>query len=1672
MRKKALIWLVSLFTVLLAFGVGHRPLICFGAKSYLSMCLPKGGRLNFSYDHARLQEGQLVLHDVIVVRKEGQGSPAFNVKIDDLKVSFKFQVFPFRFFPEVIMDHPQVALMFGKLKETKKKKGVYDTLDNFFFRTPVKVRAGEFFFGDQVAEVTFECPEKGKKGLLKISKGAGEAPFVATFSKEEKQLHFDLNFEHLDTVWAFEIGRFFLSTFQNDMEVKNGELNGRVELALSASKQITYVKYSLGLKEFSFSHRQYGLDMNLHHLTWKEHFALNDEMKECGSHPFFENLWPYFVGEGEVTGLDVTLDHPENDEAWGAADVNGSLRFSRVNAPLMEFHGLFYRKEKEVPFHLVGEGIIEDNTAWKVAFDAHFFEEKEIGAFFALTSKGGGKFIVEGEGKSLAPDQLTLFQHLVGVYIPAVEKVTINQGTFDGKAVGWIEDRKLTRCEITDFKAVKVVGSIHGKDLYWKGNEVFGKGEFDFSAPDFFDGSHWEVKVVAGECSVQERKIEGIDLLIAMHDQYLKPSILTCNYEGIDGKFAFEGLYSHLNINVDILLYPEKLAELLQVQKPTNMSEPVALDLDMKIKIVGVRLGVEGSLGFLREGEKDDIIEFGWNWDLERFVNGEYLSSLELGWFHAEKISARTLNLPLMIWHRDFRGRGSLGVEGAFNSRAIEFSIDPTGLKYESKAIDITPKGKGEEKVSNCNFFLDFEKGIWRGKIPLKNAQVQEHSFGITFDSFTSEVDLEGTEFLFQNVDAVADGVHFQAEIAVDFSRVGYNELTINTYAIDGEAKDVLTFLNHFESFRGIELPLMGTVKSGPGDMHLHAYIGDIEELLEWRIALHLRDGRYPFSENFGFENLSGDLYYSAEDERFKIEAVAGDLVLTAGNVFKSYSLNVPVLELDAKERVLIYDCRLEAPTYEICRVVGRGAQEGKEFCFHIDTDRTRFFGARMEMETLAFQEGVLSRASVSTKLSALDLVHHLDFLNSAGLLPIKEETLDEMRGPHVEGELEFDFLFNRDEEAFSFDAKSSGLRMGSINLDHLLVHGQRQGDRFTLDRFEAGSLRIYATMVREEVRWYLPDLEVLWKKSFFKSGMVVFDEQERQLHFPLKELRLDLEEIATLFPHTEFDWDYLKGVLFAKGEFTFDFSRGWKDWDFDSELHCVGEEFGRGHLRLESPEALRISYNLRDGFSLNQADFNFLHPRSNQLWAKCHFDRLGYREGILRGEGAKFIVPPEMVHFIGQTHSLPHLGYKEERMVIFDYPIEWKNQIEASLDFELGESSTVGGYLKEGYYWIGEKAWYLSSCFFAYEKETLTVNVNTLYDEMPFDLSADLSFHPHFTSHLVVQETCNDQRGEQPLVIQTGWNENEGFFIQSMDGGMCGLDFSFHHNPKESFLDRMALTGQLKVNVPKLVQLMPEDLRNVVSEFEIGKGYELSGDLILSKAQFDESRFSGYLKGKNFQLMGSLMGTLMSEIDIRPDHIELDHFTISDSSGMFAIESIRVMKKSNEEWELNIPEVVITDFRPSLLKKIGKYPTRIKPLTIRKLQANNIRGTFGNASSFVGRGNLNFINTFKRDYHILDIPFEILGRLGLDMGLLVPIRGEIEYVIVDGRVYFTELKSSYSEGKRSQFYLSPIEHSYIDFDGNINVNIKMKQYVLLKVTEPFTLSIGGTFENPKYGLR
>ena len=100
------------------------------------------------------------------------------------------------------------------------------------------------------------------------------------------------------------------------------------------------------------------------------------------------------------------------------------------------------------------------------------------------------------------------------------------------------------------------------------------------------------------------------------------------------------------------------------------------------------------------------------------------------------------------------------------------------------------------------------------------------------------------------------------------------------------------------------------------------------------------------------------------------------------------------------------------------------------------------------------------------------------------------------------------------------------------------------------------------------------------------------------------------------------------------------------------------------------------------------------------------------------------------------------------------------------------------------------------------------------------------------------------------------------------------------------------------------------------------------------------------------------------------------------------------------------------------------------------------------------------------------ELPSEVFGKIfGLDLELLIPVKGSLDFVIEDKKFLFKELKNTYSENKRSQFFLYEKATPYMDFNANLHVNIRMEQFVLFKLTEQLILSISGDIYHPKVGL-
>lgn len=211
----------------------------------------------------------------------------------------------------------------------------------------------------------------------------------------------------------------------------------------------------------------------------------------------------------------------------------------------------------------------------------------------------------------------------------------------------------------------------------------------------------------------------------------------------------------------------------------------------------------------------------------------------------------------------------------------------------------------------------------------------------------------------------------------------------------------------------------------------------------------------------------------------------------------------------------------------------------------------------------------------------------------------------------------------------------------------------------------------------------------------------------------------------------------------------------------------------------------------------------------------------------------------------------------------------------------------------------------------------------------------------------------------------------------------------------------------------------------------------------------------------KEFEFIKELK-EIRSEVEFSSKLASIKNLTMNDESGSLAIKEIRCEKSKDGKWLVEIPLLKAQNFKPK---------DKLKPFVLRNFVLSNIKGILGDFSSFRGRGSLNFSNVFKREASLFDIPLDMIKNLGLDFDLLTPISGEIDVQLKDGKILFTELKNSFSEGKRSQFYLAE-GPSYVDLNGNLNINIRMKQEAVLKIAEPFVIAIRGTFEKPKYSLK
>jgi hypothetical protein len=234
-------------------------------------------------------------------------------------------------------------------------------------------------------------------------------------------------------------------------------------------------------------------------------------------------------------------------------------------------------------------------------------------------------------------------------------------------------------------------------------------------------------------------------------------------------------------------------------------------------------------------------------------------------------------------------------------------------------------------------------------------------------------------------------------------------------------------------------------------------------------------------------------------------------------------------------------------------------------------------------------------------------------------------------------------------------------------------------------------------------------------------------------------------------------------------------------------------------------------------------------------------------------------------------------------------------------------------------------------------------------------------------------------------------------------------------------------------------------------------------------KGVLQEGAFAGVLEAQDGVINNVHISHLKGDVTATAKDFCLRDLNLTDDAVKVGIKEIKGYEENG--WNLSIPIVRIQNFRPGFLKIEGEEVSGEKPFAIRSGVLTNLALKNGDLKTLTGEATFYFTNSVKKETTLFDAPARILKDLGLDLAVITPTYGEILCEFKDGKAVFTDVRQTYSEGKRAQFFLSK-EPSFINLKGELNINLSMKQDVVLKMAEPFVLKIRGTLQKPEYTLR
>lgn len=1080
--------------------------------------------------------------------------------------------------------------------------------------------------------------------------------------------------------------------------------------------------------------------------------------------------------------------------------------------------------------------------------------------------------------------------------------------------------------------------------------------------------------------------------------------------------------------------------------------------------------------------------------------------SLENGWFEAKNLPLSKYVQPFLFRKHPFKLSGRSDCKGTFNNREITihyngrnvfFELEP--LTIEAEKIPFKDPKTPEEFLPAFHYFEIGTKTNF-GFIPIQNATYFDKKSGLLFTDVEADLILDGEKFHIPNIQAYCCGVSMAGQIDADFSdpTPGKGDIDIKAHSISGKISNVQQVLAHFD--KGLfllKLPMEGNFTSNTKGGGLHFGLGKGRDEIDGFIHGTVTDAEVNYPDaDASVKDLSFNIDIDTHEKLMSFTDFQGSFLLGSPKHVEEYLLGGKgIIFTDYVKNVGEFDLGISDKTQDVLRISGKASNleedtEISKIVIELDTQATHFGDLHPESSELVLMNWAqIDAMDLKFKFRLSSFMHDLQRFKRTGFFFLTRnllETLDKVNS--VAGEVNLGVEYDPSSSRFLFGLNGKDLTLDEFQVNDLQLTGHKRGKTWVIEQLKLDELSIGAEVALEDNIWKANFLGIRSGNSILAGLNGSYNEESQSLEGRVNLLEVDLAHLSewkALSPFVnEF---YPHGKLKGNGEFRF----SKKDkWEIDTLLDLSLNDVNLKGLPLANTDHVSCHYISDHSLTFRQLKTGLKDPNGSNAVVPLNIEKLSFdfADDTLSMEGSKFSIQASDLPWTAAllNQKFPEAVQAKTKELMSG--IKRNGVVNGS--FYLVHSPATNRFrlsLEDGTYFVLGKDYDLKKFLFDHEGDETKISSQAMLNKHLLWMTLH-SNHPGLANGEIlladaeVEKAPNGTQPSQPLKISWEKTPNDEYVVSDVEGSLAGMEFHLMQDTTHAISSkRVYLSGEVQINGYKAQKIFSDELAQTFKNWQVGSGYTLRGlwSIGLNGSVNDDLDISlqGQIEGYGFHLKGYQFDNLSGNVYYSPGHLQVTNITITDPAGVLHINQIDSRKGLDGLWTFFVPTFMANNFTPSLMKNVGKVtPAKDKALKIEEIYVENIVGIAGHPNSFTGTGTLNFINPQKGSLQntIFAIPAEILSRIGLNTGIMTPVKGSILFDIKEGQFQLTKFKDIYSDRKLSKFYLRKSQDpSFMDFDGNLFVQVKMKQYNLLfKLAELFTVTVKGNIKNPIYTLQ